>query len=179
MEGSARTAALLIALERWRSEREAALVFVRSIAAQSTLQRALRLGFELDEVDVLNGQLKLPERHRAVARFEHRQGFRVLLVSPDVGGAGWNFQFAARSFLLERPFNPAIEAQMIARTWRLGQTRRVEVVAPVAVLDGMESFDQILDQLLRDKRELAESVLAPVVVESRFARLFSNKMLDA
>lgn len=53
----------------------------------------------------------------------------------------------------------------------------MEVVAPVAVLDGMESFDGVLDQLLRDKRELAESVLAPAVVESkelesRFGRLF-------
>ena len=179
LRGSARTSTLLESLHRWQKTGEAVLVFVRSKAAQATLRRALELAFDLYSVGVLNGDLSLPERQRLVGEFELDEGFRVLLVSPDVGGAGWNLQFAARSFLLERPFNPAIEAQMIARTWRLGQTRPVEVVAPVAMLDGMESFDQVLDQLLRDKRELAESVLAPAVVESkelesRFGRLFSG-----
>lgn len=184
LRGSARTRTLLGALKRWRETNEAVLVFVRSKAAQATLKRALELAFGLPSVGVLNGDLSLPERQRLVGEFEFGEGFRVLLVSPDVGGAGWNLQFAARSFLLERPFNPAIEAQMIARTWRLGQTRQVEVVAPVAVIDGMESFDQVLDQLLRDKRELAESVLAPAVVESkelesRFGRLFSQASAEA
>jgi SNF2 family DNA or RNA helicase len=110
-----------------------------------------------------------------VKHFQYAEGFRVLLVSPDVGGAGWNFQFAARSFLLERPFNPAVESQMIARTWRMGQTRPVEIVAPVAVLAGAETFDQVLDQLLEDKRELAVSVLSPSVVKNaEIARRFAG-----
>ena len=173
---SARTSILYENLLRWREEAEPVLVFVRALAAQATLSRALKLVFGLSNVEVLNGQIAFAERQQVVRRMEYGAGFRVLLVSPDVGGAGWNLQFAARSFLLERPFNPAVEAQMIARTWRLGQTRPVEVVAPIATLEGIETFDEVLDQLLRDKRELAESVLAPAVVQNeeivrRFSRL--------
>ncbi len=178
LRGSARTSALYEHLYRWREEEEPALVFVRSLAAQATLSRALQVSFGLPTVEVLNGQISLPERQRVVQRMAKGSGFRILLVSPDVGGAGWNLQFAARSFLLERPFNPAIEAQMIARTWRLGQSRPVEVVAPVALLEGIETFDEVLDQLLRDKRELAESVLAPAVIQNEeIVKRFSSLLL--
>ena len=124
LQGSARTWTLMASLEQWQQTEEAVLVFVRSKAAQATLKRALELAFGLAPVGVLNGDLSLPERQRLVGEFALDEGFRVLLVSPDVGGAGWNLQFAARSFLLERPFNPAIEAQMIARTWRRGEQPR-------------------------------------------------------
>jgi SNF2 family DNA or RNA helicase len=36
-------------------------------------------------------------------------------------------------------YNPALEAQMTARTWRLGQPRPVEVHTPVATLAGITS----------------------------------------
>lgn len=158
---SARTAALWDALERYRRERVGVLVFVRSKAMQETLQRALQLGFGLDHVGVLNGDVGMRERQRLVDRVEQTPGFRVLLVSPDVGGAGWNLQFATRAVLLERPYNPAVEAQMVARIHRMGQQHPVEVVAPIAVLEGVTTFDQVLRGLLEEKRELSESVLAP------------------
>jgi SNF2 family DNA or RNA helicase len=173
---SARTQVMLDALRTWADAGDAALVFVRSLAAQETLSRALRLAFDLPSVECLNGQRPFAERQRIVGRFQDGDGFRVLLVSPDVGGAGWNFQFACRSVLLERPYNPAVEAQMIARTWRLGQKRPVEVVSPVACLPDMDTFDTVLDGLLTEKRLLSESVLAPAAtsdeeITSRFSAL--------
>lgn len=180
LEESARTQVMYEALSAWAGERQASLVFVRSLAAQETLSRALRLVFDLPMVECLNGQSPLAERQRLVGRFEDGAGFRVLLVSPDVGGAGWNLQFAARTVLLERPFNPAVEAQMIARTWRLGQRQPVKVVSPVACLDDMDSFDVVLDGLLNEKRALAESVLAPAAVgEEEVATRFAGLRLGA
>jgi hypothetical protein len=175
MRCSARTAAALDALDRWAEEGQPALVFVRSLALQETLSRALSLIYTLPPVPVLNGQLSFAARQAAVARVREGRGFRVLLVSPEVGGAGWNLQFAARSVLLERPFNPAVEAQMVARTWRLGQTAAVEVVAPVALMPGHTSFDEVLDGLLEEKRQLADSVLAPCQVsEQELSQRFAS-----
>ena len=73
----------------------------------------------------------------------------------------WNLQFARRSAILERPFNPAVESQMVARTHRLGQTRRVEVLLPVAALPELRSYDDVLHELLEEKRSLSDAVLAP------------------
>ncbi|MEQ1502358.1 MAG: DEAD/DEAH box helicase, partial [Myxococcota bacterium] len=176
---SARTAATWDALRRYREEGAGVLVFVRSLAMQDTLQRALRLSFDLDHVGILNGALSQKRRHELVQRVREASGFRVLLVSPDVGGAGWNLQFASRAVLLERPWNPATEAQMIARIHRLGQDVPVEVVTPVATMAGVRTFDVVLDALLTDKRTLSESVLAPAAVDeaelsSRFGGLMDE-----
>lgn len=158
---SARTAVLLRALREWQPTGEPVLVFVRSRAMQDTLAHALRKIFVLEDVPVLNGEASDHQRQRLVSSFAEGDGFRVLLVSPDVGGAGWNLQFACRSVLLERPYNPAVEDQMIARTHRLGQPNPVEVIIPVALHPELRSYDQVLDELLREKRAAADGVLTP------------------
>jgi hypothetical protein len=101
MQLSARTAAALEALDAWAAAGEAVLIFVRSLAVQETLSRALSLIYGLPPVPVLNGALTFAARQATVGHVRAGQGFRVLIVSPDVGGAGWNLQFAARSLLYE------------------------------------------------------------------------------
>jgi SNF2 family DNA or RNA helicase len=172
---SARTQALWDALRQSRDDERATLVFVRSIAMQHTLQRALQCSFQLPNVPILNGSVAQPERHRMVDSLRNDTGFRVLLISPDVGGAGWNLQFAARAVLLERPFNPAVEAQMVARIHRLGQKQPVEVTLPIATHPSGGSYDQILAQLLTEKELLASSVLAPQAsVDGELQRYFER-----
>lgn len=162
---SARTSVAWEALAGFARERAAVLVFVRSIAMQETIQRALQLTFGLGDVPILNGNAPASVRVRMVEQMRRASGFRVMLVSPDVGGAGWNLQFANKAILLERPWNPAVEAQMIARVHRLGQTRPVEIVVPVATLPSRRSYDVILDELLTEKLGLAEAVLAPASMD--------------
>jgi hypothetical protein len=174
---SARTAVLWEALRRFQAEGAAVLVFVRSLAMQETLKVAIEKAFGLEHVGVLNGEETLRRRNELVTRVEQGTGFRVLLVSPEVGGVGWNLQFATRAVLLERSWNPAKEAQMIARVHRLGQTLPVEVVTPLAILPGRRSFDVVLDELLSDKRTLSESVLTPAEVsEGEIAQRFRELM---
>ncbi|MBK7760548.1 MAG: SWF/SNF helicase family protein [Deltaproteobacteria bacterium] len=116
---------------------------------------------------------------RMVDQMRRSTGFRVMLVSPEVGGAGWNLQFANRAVILERPWNPAVESQMIARVHRLGQDRPVEIVVPVATLATRRTYDVILDELLTEKTGLAEAVLAPASMgedelAGRFKREFGE-----
>lgn len=177
---SARTSVAWDALLGFARERAAVLLFVRSIAMQETLQRALQLTFELADVPILNGDVSPSMRVRVVEQMRRATGFRVMLVSPEVGGAGWNLQFANKAILLERPWNPAVEAQMIARVHRLGQAKPVEIVMPVATLPGRRTYDVILDEVLTEKLKLAEAVLAPASIEEselagRFAREFGEQ----
>ena len=158
---SARTSVAWDALTRFAKERSAVLLFVRSLAMQASLQRALQLTFGLADAPVLNGSAPPSARVRMVDQVRRSTGFRVMLVSPEVGGAGWNLQFANKVVVLERPWNPAVEAQMIARVHRLGQERPVEIVVPVATLPARRTYDVILDELLTEKSGLAEAVLAP------------------
>lgn len=177
---SARTSVAWDALAGFARERAAVLVFVRSIAMQATLQRALQLTFGLADVPVLNGAVPPSVRVRMVEQMRRATGFRVMLVSPEVGGAGWNLQFANKAILLERPWNPAVEAQMIARVHRLGQAKPVEIVVPVATLPGRRTYDVILDELLTEKLGLAEAVLAPASMdESELAGRFKREFGDA
>jgi superfamily II DNA or RNA helicase len=176
---SARTSVAWEALARFARERTAVLVFVRSLAMQSSLQRALQLTFGLADVPVLNGSAPPSTRVRMVDQMRRSTGFRVMLVSPEVGGAGWNLQFANRVVILERPWNPAVESQMIARVHRLGQDRPVEIVVPVATLATRRTYDVILDELLTEKTGLAEAVLAPASMgedelAGRFKREFGE-----
>ena len=175
---SARTAVLLRALKEWEPRGGPVLVFVRSRAMQDTLVDALQRIFDLPHVPVLNGAASDQQRQDMVSAFAAGSGFRVLLVSPDVGGAGWNLQFACCSVLLERPYNPAVEDQMIARTYRLGQSKLVEVVVPVAVHPELRSYDDVLDELLREKRAAADGVLAPAAgMDGHVERRLSESVL--
>ncbi len=161
---SARTRIAWRWLDRYAAEDHAVLLFVRSRAAQPTIARALRLWFGLaEDVPILSGEVDSEDRPEIVDRVRSGHGFRPLIISPGVGGVGWNLQFATRALLLERPYNPAVEAQMVARIHRLGQERDVRVGIPLATLDGRPgvTFDEKLNALLAAKTELSTAVLAP------------------
>lgn len=176
LKESARTQVMLDWLLRWRPEGGVVLLFVRSRAMQETLSKALSLYFDLGAVPVLNGTADERRRQEIVDQAAAGQGFRLLILSPDVGGAGWNLQFSNRSVLLERPYNPAVEDQIIARTWRMGQPNPVDVVLPIALLPSRRSYDVVLAELLEGKRALASGVLAPhreTDLEARLGELLS------
>ncbi len=65
------------------------------------------------------------DRKARVERFSADAGCRVFLVSLKAGGTGLNLVAADYVYLLDPWWNPAVEAQAIDRTHRIGQTRPV------------------------------------------------------
>lgn len=51
----------------------------------------------------------------------------MLLLSTQVGGVGLNLTAANHIFLMQPHWNPAVDTQSCERSWRIGQTRAVNI----------------------------------------------------
>ena len=110
----------------------------------------------LDEAGIdycyLDGSTR--KRERVIERF--KQGSDpVFLISLKAGGSGLNLTEADYCFLLDPWWNPAIEAQAIDRTHRIGQTRPVLVYRMIA----KETIEEKVAALARRKAELFSGVM--------------------
>ena len=77
---------------------------------------------------MLNGGMTLPQRKKALSAFKADPDTRVFLLTMRSGSVGINLTQANHVFMLEPSFNPALVQQAIARAWRLGQRKKVDVV---------------------------------------------------
>jgi|GEM_PF-514435 len=94
-------------------------------------------------------------RERVVAGFQECQEPAVFLVSLKAGGTGLNLTAASYVVLFDPWWNPAVEAQAIDRTHRIGQTRPVMAYRLVAA----DTIEEKILELQRDKASLADAVV--------------------
>jgi superfamily II DNA or RNA helicase len=104
--------------------------------------------------EYLDGQTH--DRKARVARFQEDPACPVFAISLRAGGTGLNLTAASYVFLLDPWWNPAVEAQAIDRSHRLGQTRAVTAYRVIAE-DTVE--DKIL-ALQHQKRALLDGLFA-------------------
>ncbi|KVD72577.1 helicase SNF2 [Burkholderia sp. ABCPW 14] len=101
-----------------------------------------------------HGGVPSENRPALVQRFRDDSDCRVFL-STDAGSTGLNLQHASTLVNMDLPWNPAVLEQRIARIYRLGQKKPVQVVNYVAkgtIEEGMLS-------VLAFKRSLAKGIL--------------------
>ena len=125
----------------------------------SQWERMTRLiAYELDKMGVgyeyLHGGVPSAKRRDLIVNFTDDPDSRVFL-STDAGSTGLNLQAGSIMINLDLPWNPAVLEQRIARIYRLGQERNVQVINLVAK-DTIE--EQMLDKL-RFKTAMFEGVL--------------------
>ena len=86
---------------------------------------------ELDKLGVgyvnLNGSVPSKQRKAIIDDFTDNPDCRVFL-STDAGSTGLNLQAGSIMINLDLPWNPAVLEQRIARIYRLGQERNVQVI---------------------------------------------------
>lgn len=153
---------LLAALDAVRVDEEKALVFVEMLDVQRDLQTAVRERYGLIP-DIINGSTAAnprssTSRQRRIERFSQQMGFGVLILSPIAAGVGLNIQAANHVIHYMRHWNPAKEDQATDRAYRIGQTKKVTVYTPIVCGRGFVSFDERLDALLEEKRQLAQDM---------------------
>jgi superfamily II DNA or RNA helicase len=98
---------------------------------------------------------KTVDRQRVVRSFQEPDGPPVFLISLKAGGLGLNLTNADYVFLLDPWWNPAVEAQAIDRTHRIGQEKPVFAYRIIA----RDTVEEKILELQASKRELADSIL--------------------
>jgi SNF2 family DNA or RNA helicase len=150
-EGSSKVDLLLDQLEEVIEGGHKALVF-----SQFTSLLAIVRGF-LDQHKVTYEYLdgSTTDRQQRVDRFQTDPQCRLFLISLKAGGVGLNLTAADYVFLLDPWWNPAIEAQAISRTHRIGQTRRVLATRLIA----RDTVEERVLELQDRKRDLADAII--------------------
>ena len=101
--------------------------------------------------------------------------FPVLLSLPDAGSTGLNLQVASTLINMDLPWNPAVLEQRIARIFRLGQEKPVQIINLVS----KGSIEEGMINKLRFKKSMFEGVLdggadTVFVDESKFKKLMDD-----
>lgn len=105
---------------------------------------------------VYHGGIPTKKREPILTEFKENPNANLLLMSYGTGAVGLNLQFAGYVFLFDRWWNPAIEDQAINRAHRIGCTSAQVIVTRFICKDTIE---ERIDRVLREKRELFESIL--------------------
>ncbi|GAB4813732.1 hypothetical protein N2152v2_000778 [Parachlorella kessleri] len=75
----------------------------------------------------ISGGMPAGQRAKAIRAFQEDPPTTVFLLSMRSGSVGINLTAASHVFILDPALNPALEAQAIGRSWRMGQQRSVVV----------------------------------------------------
>jgi hypothetical protein len=155
---SAKLDALLDLLEPLVAEGHKVLVFSQFVGMLERIERDL-VSREWP-IFKLTGETE--DRGTLVREFQQREGAAIFLISLRAGGFGLNLTAASYVVLFDPWWNPAVEAQAIDRTHRIGQTNKV-IAYRLLVKD---SIEEKIRNLQLQKQSLASDILG----EETFAR---------
>ncbi|MGM9714115.1 MAG: helicase-related protein, partial [Prevotella sp.] len=124
--------------------------------------------------EYLNGSISAKQRGQLVEYFTTLPESRVF-ISTDAGSTGLNLQVASILINLDLPWNPAVLEQRIARIYRLGQERPVQIMNLVS----KDSIEEGMIAKLRFKTSMFEGVLdggddTVFVSEDKFKKFMSD-----
>lgn len=105
------------------SSGEKVLVFSQFTSALEIF-RSILSGYNIGSY-ILTGSTT--DRMRIVNDFNTHDDISVFLISLKAGGTGLNLTAASRVILLDDWWNPAVEEQAFARSYRIGQSQNVEI----------------------------------------------------
>jgi len=105
------------------------------------------------DYEYLDGKTR--DRAARVERFQTDPDCRLFLVSLKAGGVGLNLTAADYVYLLDPWWNPAVEAQAIDRSHRIGQKKPVFAYRMIA----KGTVEEKVLELQKKKKSLADSIL--------------------
>ncbi len=130
-------------------------------------------------IGTITGSTSVSERQKIVDTFTKSPGGSILICQVQAGGTGLNIQAASIVIFCEPQIKPSLVHQAVARAWRMGQVRNVQVhyllcedTVDEAVMDRLKEkqleFDTFAD-------ESAVGQAANEVVDSLWIEAFMEK----
>ncbi len=122
---------------------------------------------------ILHGGTPVKRRAALVEEFQREGGPPFFVLSLKAAGTGLNLTAASHVIHFDRWWNPAVENQATDRAYRIGQHRNVLVHKFLCA----GTIEERIDALIRDKRDLADTLLASGA-ESNLMKLTPAELLD-
>jgi len=151
LRASAKLEALLDTLEPLLAEGHRVLVFSQFVTMLELIRQEL-VARDIPHL-LLTGQTE--NRQELVGQFQAAGGPPVFLLSLKAAGSGLNLTAASYVVLYDPWWNPAVEAQAIDRTHRIGQTSHVIAYRLLA----RDTVEEKIRALQKEKAALASSVV--------------------
>ncbi len=150
-DGSAKLDMLLPSISEIVEEGHKALVFSQFTSFLAIVRERL----ERDNItyEYLDGRTR--NRAAKVERFQTDPDCPIFLISLKAGGLGLNLTAAEYVYLLDPWWNPAVEAQAIDRSHRIGQTQHVFAYRLIC----RDTVEEKILELQQKKRDLADAIL--------------------
>jgi non-specific serine/threonine protein kinase len=104
----------------------------------------------------LDGGTSPKDRRTAVDKFQNDDKYRVFLISLKAGGTGLNLTAADYVYIVDPWWNPAVEAQAIDRTHRIGQKNHVFAYKMIC----KDTVEEKILKLQDKKKALAADLVA-------------------
>ena len=120
----------------------------------------------------MHGGSSKKQRDEMVSRFQRPNGPPLFLLSLKAGGVGLNLTAANHVFHFDRWWNPAIEDQATDRTYRIGQSKNVQVHKFICV----GTVEEKIDAMIEEKKRLADNIVS--AGESFLTELTTEELLD-
>ncbi|HXI54099.1 MAG TPA: DEAD/DEAH box helicase, partial [Candidatus Saccharimonadales bacterium] len=168
---SGKTDTLLELLEPLLQEGQKVLIFSQFVQMLRLLEAECKV--RQISTHILTGETK--ERQTVVQNFQDDGKAAVFLLSLRAAGTGLNLTNASYVVLYDPWWNPAVEAQAIDRSHRIGQTRTVNayrLIAPGTVEEKIWELQQRKAQAIADV--LGEEGFAKSLSQSDLEYLFSE-----
>lgn len=157
-------------LEDILSENHKVLIFSQFVQALQNIKK--HLDKKAINYSYIDGSVDVATRGKMIKAFQEEDKVGVFLLSLKAGGVALNLTAADYVIIFDPWWNPAVEAQAIDRTHRIGQTKKV--IAYKMVL--ADSIEEKMLKLQEQKKALVEDLIASDT--KTFKNLSKTDILD-
>ncbi len=150
-EQSGKLESMIPMIQELVSEGHKALIFSQFTTMLGIVRdRVDNLGINYEYLDG-----KTRKRQECIDRFQNDPDCPLFLISLKAGGTGLNLTAADYVFIMDPWWNPAVEAQAIDRTHRIGQVKSVMAYRMIT----RDTVESRIMELQQSKRELATAII--------------------
>lgn len=142
-------------IDEIKIKKEKVIIFTEYLQMIDAFKRVLQENYSL-EIFTIDGRVDISERQKRIDQFSTDEGFGIMILNPKTAGMGLNITAANHVIHYTRQWNPALEEQASARSYRNRQIRNVNIY----YLYYVNTIEELIDARLRAKSTLSGEVIA-------------------
>ncbi len=141
-------------IDEIKIRKEKVIIFTEYLQMIDAFKRVLQEHYSL-EIFTIDGRVDISERQNRIDQFSANDGFGIMVLNPKTAGMGLNITAANHVIHYTRQWNPALEEQASARSYRNKQSKNVNVY----YLYYVNTIEELIDARLRAKSILSGEVI--------------------